>query len=529
MFTTAPYLLAAAWAALAAPPATPDVLAARFPDAQLDDKALCDRLLARTAADAAVFVDPEPRTRRKVIVSDLHLGPGATDQRFAGIEDFYSEAEWTAFLERQAAAGPTDLIINGDFIEFWQIAAALGALPKRTDPKQPATGTALASDQRFAVSAIELVLAAHRSVFTDLGKLIERGDNRVIVVAGNHDADLLWPKVQLAVARAIAPRDPSRLLFTSGPGYEHGGVHVEHGHAFDAANRFATGHAPFGRDRDGTCRLQSSWGEVFVDQFYTDVERKVPFIDNLYPQSAAILWAMRDNPDPQRDAGAVIGFIDLLRAAESREFNQSAIASLLQGALGTPGRGDRGPESVAEVIEHVADRLARGDVSAGAITGALLHLRFDPQLAGLWIGLVRAGKALPDMRAAMTELGAIDAEAVAHLHDQLFGDPLNAAASRLLGGARDIKVVVFGHTHAVGGSVEPIGARKKSGWYANTGSWIAAASVADLRARGVGWDQLKLADRTMFPALNVAVTIDYKRGVPEKPVLITSPPPEPRR
>ena len=133
--------LASACAVTGPPRATPagDPIAARFPDAQLDDRTLCDRLLARTAADAAL-VDAEPRTRRKVIVSDLHLGPGTSDARFTGIEDFYSEAAWTAFLARQAAAGPTDLIINGDFIEFWQIAAALGALPKRTDARQPARG-----------------------------------------------------------------------------------------------------------------------------------------------------------------------------------------------------------------------------------------------------------------------------------------------------------------------------------------------------------------------------------------------------
>ena len=45
-------------------------------------------------------------------------------------------------------------------------------------------------------------------VFTDLGKLLDGGDHRVIIIAGNHDADLLWPKVQLAIARAIKPRDP---------------------------------------------------------------------------------------------------------------------------------------------------------------------------------------------------------------------------------------------------------------------------------------------------------------------------------
>jgi hypothetical protein len=221
----------------------------------------------------------------------------------------------------------------------------------------------------------------------------------------------------------------------------------------------------------------------------------------------------------------VLGFIDLLRAGESRAFNRSAITALLQSALGTPGAHDSGPESVAEVVGHVGDRLARGDVTAAAMTDALLRLRLDPELAGLWSALGRAATLLPDFRAASREMRAIDPEGPLHLHDALFGDPLNTAAARLLGGRGDIKVVVLGHTHTVGGSVEPIAAGKRSGWYANSGSWIAAASVADLRARGVGWDRLTLADRTMFPAKNVAVTIEYAGGVPRKPALVTAPPP----
>jgi UDP-2,3-diacylglucosamine pyrophosphatase LpxH len=501
-----------------APARAADPIRSRFPDAALDDKKLCARLLARTAADAA-FADPEPRLRRKVIVSDLHLGPGAADPRFAGIEDFYSEDAWTAFLEQQAAAGPTDLIINGDFIEFWQIAAVMNVLPKRGDPRQPVKGPVLGADQKFSVAAVEMAIAAHRRVFTDLARLLDGGDHRVIIIAGNHDADLLWPKVQLAIARAIGLRDPARLIFTPGPTYEHGGVHVEHGHAYDAANSFATDHTPFGRDREGICRLQSSWGEVFVDQFYTDVERKVPFIDNLYPQSAAILWAMRDNPDPQRDAGAVVRFVELLRFAEGREFNRNAATSLLQGLLGTPGARGRGPESAGEVVEHLANRLVNGDASARSITDLLMRLRFDPQLAGLWDTLSRAGKA-GTMAGALTEVRNVEPDTLAHLRDELFGDPLHTAATRLVGAGRGIRMVVFGHTHDVGGGVQRIQARERTGWYANTGSWISAASVAELRERGVSWEQLSLADRQMFPAKNVAVVIDYVEGNPQKPVLI---------
>jgi hypothetical protein len=98
-----------------------------------------------------------------VIVSDLHLGPGTTDPRFAGIEDFYAGAEWSAFLAREGARGPTDVVIAGDFIEFWQIATALHALPRPEDPSQPPSGPVLGADQAFARTAIDLVIAGGES------------------------------------------------------------------------------------------------------------------------------------------------------------------------------------------------------------------------------------------------------------------------------------------------------------------------------------------------------------------------------
>ncbi len=487
-------------------------LADRFPLAKLDDKALCDQLLAR-GDSYHVMVDPEPLLRRKVIVSDLHLGPGVTDQRFSGIEDFYAEAEWRAFLDRHGAE-PIDLIIGGDFIEYWQIAAALRALPRR-DPNAPAGTPVLAADQTFSLEATKLVIAAHRDVFKALGDLIARGDHRVIIVAGNHDADLLWPKVQLEIAKAIAPADPARLLFIEAAAYEHGGVHVAHGHAYDAANKFASDHAPFARDRDGRCRLQSSWGEVFVDAFYTETERQIPFIDNLYPESAAILWAMKDNPDPERDVGAALRFIDLLRVAETREFNRDAVGAVLQGVFGTPGGDNRSP-SASDVMGQVADRLANGDPKAIGVVNGLTRLLYDPDLSSLWTTVINAVRALPDMRAALGELRHTDTAALGRLRQTLFGESMETAAKRLLTSKPELSVVVFGHTHTLGGALIPI---KPSGWYANTGSWLSVASVKDLRARGVRWDQLSVIDRTQFPQRSTAIVVGYVDGRPAKPIL----------
>jgi len=485
-------------------------LVERFPLAKLDEQALCDQLLARGDA-FHVTVDPEPVRRRKVIVSDLHLGPGTTDPRFAGIEDFYAEAEWRAFLERHGAVGATDLVIAGDFIEYWQIAASLRVLPKR-DAQAPAGTPVLAADQAFSLEATKLVIAAHRDVFRALGELISRGDHRVIIVAGNHDADLLWPKVQLEIAKAIAPPDPSRLLFIDAAAYEHGGVHVEHGHTYDAANKFTSRHAPFGRDRDGRCRLQSSWGEVFVDAFYTETERQIPFIDNLYPESAAILWAIKDNPDPERDVGAALRFLDLLRVAESREFNRDAVGAVLQGVFGTPG-GDSGP-SARDVMGQLADRLAAGDTKAIGVVNGLTRLLYDPDLSSLWTTVVDAVRLLPDVRAALGELRHTDLAALGRLRETLFGESMETAAKRLLANPA-LSVIVFGHTHTLGGSLVPIG----KGFYANTGSWLSVASVKDMRERGVQWDQLSVVDRTQFPQRSTAIVIDYDNGRPVRPVL----------
>jgi len=486
-----------------------------FPLARLGDRELCDRLLARRPDDYRVIVDRDPELRRTVIVSDLHIGPGTTDPRFTGIEDFYSDADWGAFLDQQTV--PTDLVIDGDFIEFWQIAAALHVLPTRDASVQPAGGVTLAEDQEFGVAAAELVIAAHPTVFRDLGRLLARGDNRVIIIPGNHDADLLWPRVQERIARAIAPADPSRLVFVDGAAYEHAGLHVEHGHAFDAANQLATGYAPFGRDRDGRCRLQASWGEIFVDQFYTDTERQVPFIDNLYPESAAVLWELRADPrGTERGIVAGVRFLELLRGAETASLNRSAAKAALQGLFGTPDT------TAVAVVDQLTDRLAHGDVSAPAIVEALWRLHTDPALMPLWSGVVDAARALPDVGAAIDALRRIDPDALLHLRDRAFGDVEETAAAQLLGGPNDVRVVVLGHTHTVGGRTSRLSSHGKAGFLANTGSWISVASVAELAARGVTWDKLSLADRTMFPSKRTAVIVDFVNGTPQPPVVVNA-------
>lgn len=513
----------------------PPTLESFFPLAALDDGALCDRLLARTAADYTIFADPAAERRRKVIVSDLHLGPGPhAGPRFAGIEDFSFAAEWARFLSEQARRGPTDLIIAGDFIEFWQLLTALDRLPERDSELQPGSsegtpdrGPLLAGDQPGALEALEYVLVAHSEVFTAIGRFLDSGDHRVIILPGNHDAELLWPKVRLAIARAVGAREPARLTFIDAAAYHHGGVHIEHGHRFDDANRFASDHAPFGRDTAGRCRLQSSWGEVFVARFFTDTERELPFIDNLYPESAAVAWGLRDEPDLALEAITVARFLDLIISAQSRKFNASALRGAVRSAVGLPSTGKpTRPElgTADEVVDHVTGRLF-GDGGTERVLDALMQLLHDPELRDLWTGLTAAAGHLPDVRRAFSELRRVDPAALETVRALVFGEPMTTAAGRVLEAYPTIDVVVIGHTHTPGGAVSAIrssGQDERPGHYANSGAWIPVTTVAELEARDVPWSELSLDDRAVFPAVFPAVVIEYDGDSPRRPVIVRS-------
>jgi len=487
-------------------------LQARFPDAALDDRALCAKLAA--APPSAAFHDAEPLWRRKVIVSDLHMGAGDWDPRFRGLEDFYAADVLQRFLDDQGAAGPTDLIINGDFLEVWQVLGALDLLPSRDHPVQPPGAPMLASDQEAAVIALQAIVSAHHQELSAIGRFLNGGDHRVVIVPGNHDADLLWPKVQLALAQAIRPSDPARLLFVPGAIYRHGGVHVEHGHRFDSANRTMNDRPPFALDTQGTCRILASWGEVFVARFFNRTEQRFPFVDNLHPESATLLWALEEEPERLAVAQSAGLFLELLLSQQSRALNLAFLKGQLLNMLGLPaGRDDSLGALPGEVGLQLLDRFSSED----RVLEGIWRVLSDPALAHVAESLIDAVRALPDVGAARAALNRITPSDIEALRTVLLGDPQTTAATRILDENPALSAVVLGHTHVPGGLVEDIRSGGRTGHYANSGSWIPVARVADLRRSGLAWTSLDVRDRRLFPSSFPAVIIDYAGSQPMRP------------
>ncbi len=469
--------------------------AAAFPLASVSESQLCDALTTRRNKTGPVFRDPEPKKRRKVIVSDLHLGPG-TRGKFAELEDFFFEQQWDRFLTSQQAQGPTDLIIAGDFIEFWQILGALDLLPPE-EATQPGTPL-LAATQRASLKALELVLAAHAKVFTRLGKFLNHGDNRIVILPGNHDADLLWPRVQLRIAQAIAPNDINRLIFVDAIAYQHHRVHVEHGHLYDGANRLITPETPVLHDTAGKCRLQTTWGELFVARVFNDLERASPFVDNLYPESAALAWGLPQESNRLPVAVAATRFIDLLLSSTTRDLNIAALSTALRGLGGLPAA----PQNTSDpgLLNTLSQRFLDSDAS-----WQLLHrLISAPKHQPLRNALAKTAKN-PSLTNLLATFKHIDLSA---LRAFLAGDPMAEAAKNVLRRHKDINSVIFGHTHLPGGIIKQLRQGSKSGYYANTGAWVIVRRVSELRAKNIPWKQLNIHDTKIFPPRFPAIVIE---------------------
>ena len=483
-----------------------------FPLAAATESEVCNHLRSLPPVSRGPQV-----ARRKVVLSDLHLGPGTgLGKRFDGLDDFFADDVFVRFVDRLKTQ-PTELIIAGDFVDFWQVSEALGAPIRATrgseatsqgeigeeDSETPITGT----DQAEALAALDVVFAAHPLVFDSLREFIAAGDNRLVVIAGNHDGEFVFPRVQMLLAQRLELKERERLVFVANA-YVDAGVRVEHGHRLDPANKPAaqTGLATMA---GGRCRLLASWGHVFVAKFFNQLEQRYPFVDNLYSENQAMIWGMSAEPDLAQSAETTYRFASMLLSDQSIALNRSALRAIFLNLLGTPDDG-----SDAAITEKA--------------WAALMMIATDAEFAPIREPLIEAITAQPDVGSALDALGRgieeLDDGLIDRLKKRIASDPMAVAAQRDIDGSRNsnepIETVVYGHTHVPGGSINQIG----DAYYANSGTWTPIAAVSELRARGVSWTELSLDNQQMFARRFPAVVIDYSVA----PSTATNPGPQPR-
>lgn len=386
------------------------------------------------------------------VVSDLHWGEGSK------LEDFERDAELGQLLDHlcrqsQVHGAPSELIINGDFIDFL-----------RVSPLEP-------GPWRAAIDKLKRVHAAHEDAFAALGRFVMTG-NRVTIVAGNHDVELVFPEVQQALTALIvpdaAPDVRERVVFPRreppphfggrdlGPFFhELRGVYIEHGNQLDPSNAFE--HARI-LDEGAEGRLRLPLGSRFVYEISNDVESddesNGKFLNKVKDAEMPVLaiLAVLNNPGLcRRKLPGLLGLgDDFIRALGRRARMQASPPGVTRGASPEPAAS--GPEdALMDILAPHAE-----DIKVVMSYGRPLAILLPEQESA-------RGPALPPLPLE---------KAVARLISGLIPDrsieevDSYADAAWRLARSRGADVCVLGHTH---------GARRveRDGvLYLNTGTWV---------------------------------------------------------
>lgn len=214
----------------------------------------------------------------KLIISDLHLGRGRTLEGGGtnSLEEFYFGKKLAEFFNYYCSGEfreyDVELIINGDFLNFLQTDYRGHFLTVVTE------GIALAQ--------IRAIVDGHREVFQAMRAFAAHPHRSVTYVVGNHDQAMLWPATREYFDGVVgaAVRYKNIVHFFDG-------VHVEHGHMHEAANRLDPKRFFLKRNLPEPI-LNLPFGSHFFVDFVLKIKEKHPHIDKVRPFNRVLKWAM---------------------------------------------------------------------------------------------------------------------------------------------------------------------------------------------------------------------------------------------
>jgi metallophosphoesterase superfamily enzyme len=216
----------------------------------------------------------------KLVVSDFHLGKGhiLPDGSVNILEEFYYDDKFAEFLEYYSsgefadADADVEIIINGDFLNLLQ-----------TDYRGHHT--------TILTEAIDLwktqqIILGHKKVFEALKAFAQKPNKKITYVIGNHDQGMLWPKTREVLDEACGARINYKNIV-----YFFDGVHIEHGHQHEAANRIDPKKF-FLKQNLVEPILNLPWASYFFINFVLKVKERMPHIDKVRPFHAFIRWGL---------------------------------------------------------------------------------------------------------------------------------------------------------------------------------------------------------------------------------------------
>lgn len=172
-------------------------------------------------------------TESFLVLSDVHLGSDLNDSGPVVARSKAIDADLAALLAHYRGVAPSadrwHLVLAGDFIDFVGMAIDASSEDEVANATERKYG--LFGAEQHVRQKCERVVARHRDVFDELGKLIAAG-SVVTFISGNHDLELHWPSVQ-GDLRAVLGGTEESVRFEPWLFFRRGLLFVEHGHQYD--------------------------------------------------------------------------------------------------------------------------------------------------------------------------------------------------------------------------------------------------------------------------------------------------------
>jgi len=215
--------------------------------------------------------------RIKLVISDLHFGKGKLiDGATNSLEEFLYDEQYAEFLNYytsgEFADAEVELIINGDFFNFLQVDYRGHFLTVITES--------------ISLAVLKDIVDGHPIAFDAMRKFAQDPKHKITYVVGNHDQCMLWPSCQRYFNEALNAQIKYRSIV-----YFFDGVHIEHGHMHEAANRIDP-RKFFLKKNLPEPILNLPFGSHFFVDFVLRIKESRPYVDKVRPFQAFVRWGL---------------------------------------------------------------------------------------------------------------------------------------------------------------------------------------------------------------------------------------------
>ena len=214
----------------------------------------------------------------KLIISDFHIGRGVRlpNGNLNVMEDFPYDHKFEEFLEYYSSDEFADydieLIFNGDMINLIQV-------------DYHGHYTTIITE-RVSVVKLQSVIQGHPTFFTALRAFLSQPNRHLTYIIGNHDQEMMWSKtrnlLETTLGAAVQWKNTHYLV---------DGIHIEHGHQYEAVNRIDPAQPFLTKDLPEPI-LNLPWGTLFAVQYLIRLKMQRPYVDKIRPFHILIWWSL---------------------------------------------------------------------------------------------------------------------------------------------------------------------------------------------------------------------------------------------